>query len=99
MLNLDIENNHIKIVISPNFYWRLNKTDNSSEKELCKFVIGILCDFSSDNFDYESYIEKIFSNPMKKKIVFHSTSWKILCGFSNKSRKAAPAIAVTQVWI
>ena len=67
-LNLDIENNHIKIVISPNFYWRLNKTDNSSEKELCKFVIGILCDFSSDNFDYESYIEKIFSNPMKKKM-------------------------------
>lgn len=68
LLNLDIENNHIKIVINPNFYWRLNKTDNSSEKELCKFVIGTLCDFASDNFDYESYIEKIFSNPMKKKM-------------------------------
>ena len=39
------------------------------------------------------------NKPMKKNIVFHSTSWNIFCGFSNNNKNAAPAIAVTQVWM
>lgn len=68
LLDLDIENNHIKFIISSSFYRKLNKTDNSSEKELSRFVMDILCDFASNDLDYKSYIEKIFSNPMKKKM-------------------------------
>jgi len=41
----------------------------------------------------------IINKPIKKNIVFHSTSDKISFGFSNKSKTLAPSIAVTQVSI
>ena len=39
----------------------------------------------------------IMNKPIKKNIVLHSTSFRISFGFSNKSKKLAPAIAQTLV--
>ena len=41
----------------------------------------------------------IINKPIKKNIVFHSTSQNISFGFSNNKSTLAPSIAVTQVSI
>ncbi|MDF2844509.1 MAG: hypothetical protein K0R00_2935 [Herbinix sp.] len=69
LITIDKNDNHINVIITPGLFRKLNKSDNSAEKELCRFFIQILSEFSLVIIDYDLYIEKVFKNIWKKKIL------------------------------
>lgn len=68
LISIGINDNHINMIITPGLFRKMNQVDNSAEKELCRFFIEILNDFSSEDIDYDLYIEEAFNISVKKKI-------------------------------
>ena len=68
LISTDMIDNHINMIITPGLFRKMNQIDNSAEKELCKFFIEILNEFSYEIIDYDLYIKESFKNSMKKKI-------------------------------
>ena len=67
-IDQSIKNNHIYLTLSPVAFSNFNQNDNNQEKSVCDYILSILDDISYETIDYSSLLDKIFENPLKKKI-------------------------------
>lgn len=62
-----ISKNHIFLEWKPEAFTNLDQITNQQEKELCRFLLDIFNEIAYQPVDYSNVLERIFSNPLKKK--------------------------------
>lgn len=63
----EISKNHISLKWTPEAFGNLNQETNIQEKELCIFLFEILNNLSYEPCNYKTVLDRIFSDPLKKK--------------------------------
>lgn len=68
LIHVEIIGRHYNLVWSPNAYSQMSCKTNAKEKELCHFLLEILNNNTYEGINYEKRLDKLFDNPMRRKI-------------------------------